>query len=182
MSTDSIGPPPAKHQPCRKRVLPPEVAEVALIVKVAAWPCVYFLLSRERVVYVGSSKFGSKRVVQHFDRIPFDTVAFLSVHEAERAEVERRYIRQLNPKYNTVHTPRGRSRKKRGPNSFPLHLRANGQWCKKHKGRSYYFGSCRDEALLRYRLEWLAITSGQPRPLPTRIAGVKLTPASYQRP
>lgn len=45
---------------------------------------------------------------------------------------------------------------------FPLWLHPSGQWCKKIKGRFYYFGIDRDEALKRYVAEREDIQAGRP--------------------
>ena len=45
---------------------------------------------------------------------------------------------------------------------FPLWLHPCGQWCKKVKGRFYYFGTDRDEALKRYVQEREDIQAGRP--------------------
>lgn len=46
---------------------------------------------------------------------------------------------------------------------FPLCLHLTGQWCKKFRGRTYYFGTDREAALKRYAAEWDAIREGRPR-------------------
>ncbi len=46
--------------------------------------------------------------------------------------------------------------------SLPWYHSGKGLWCKKHRGRFYYFGSDRDEAMRRYRKEWDAIIAGKP--------------------
>ncbi len=51
---------------------------------------------------------------------------------------------------------RGRSDK------FPLTLHPTGQWCKKRRGRTYYFGNDRAEALKRFANEWDDILAGRP--------------------
>src|SRR4051812_9037065 len=45
---------------------------------------------------------------------------------------------------------------------FPLWLHPSGQWCKKIKGRSYYFGTDREGALKRYVAEREDIDAGRP--------------------
>lgn len=49
---------------------------------------------------------------------------------------------------------------------FPLWLHPTGQWCKKYKGRPYYFGTQKDEALKRFVAEWDDIKAGRPRNRP----------------
>lgn len=48
-------------------------------------------------------------------------------------------------------------------NRFPLWLHPNGLWCKKHRGRFFYFGPDKDKALKRYVAEWDDIRAGRPR-------------------
>ena len=43
----------------------------------------------------------------------------------------------------------------------PLRLHATGQWCKKHAGRTYYFGTDQNAALRRYLAEWPDILAGR---------------------
>src|SRR5688572_20392865 len=50
----------------------------------------------------------------------------------------------------------------RAGDKFPLWLHLTGQWCKKHRGRNYYFGTDRAEALKRYAAEWDDIRAGRP--------------------
>jgi integrase len=52
------------------------------------------------------------------------------------------------------------TRKQKGKN--PLWLHPSGQWCKKHKGQFYYFGTDADAAAKRFREEWDAILEGRP--------------------
>ncbi len=51
--------------------------------------------------------------------------------------------------------------KKKPPVKFPLRLHATGQWCKKRRGKSYYFGTDRDAALKRFVAEWPDILAGR---------------------
>src|SRR5262245_37945708 len=44
--------------------------------------------------------------------------------------------------------------KKKAKHKFPLYLHKTGQWCKKHKGRTFYAGTDKDTALQRYVDEW----------------------------
>ena len=46
---------------------------------------------------------------------------------------------------------------------FPLWLHRSGQWCKKHRGQFYYFGSDKAEAEARYLAEWPQIRKGESR-------------------
>jgi hypothetical protein len=55
--------------------------------------------------------------------------------------------------------------KRSDPNKFPLWLHPRGLWCKKIRGKSYYFGRDKDEALKRYVAEKDDLEAGRkPRP------------------
>lgn len=49
------------------------------------------------------------------------------------------------------------------PNETKLTAAPNGQWCKKHRGKTYYFGVWADpgSALRKWRQDWPLITSGK---------------------
>ena len=56
-------------------------------------------------------------------------------------------------------------RTRKAAEKFPLWLHPSGQWCKKHRGRNYYFGTDKAEALKRYASQWDDIQAGRaPRP------------------
>jgi hypothetical protein len=77
MSSDSIGTQSVQIKPkSRKPSLPPEVAALGLTIKPIG-PCVYFLLKGEEVVYVGSTRYGTKRIGMHFGLIDKDLEAAL---------------------------------------------------------------------------------------------------------
>jgi integrase len=67
---------------------------------------------------------------------------------------------------------------KRRGDKFPLWLHPSGQWCKKHRGKPYYFGTDAADALKRFDLEWPRIITGKPRfddrPDPTVVTVVDL--------
>lgn len=50
------------------------------------------------------------------------------------------------------------------PLKFPLARHVRGQWIKRHKGRTYYFGTDKDAALKRFVSEWPDILAGHGRP------------------
>ena len=54
--------------------------------------------------------------------------------------------------------------KKKPPVKFPLRLHATGQWCKKRRGKSYYFGVDRDAALKRFVAERPDFLAGRSSP------------------
>jgi hypothetical protein len=49
----------------------------------------------------------------------------------------------------------------RARDKFPLTKHPTGQHCKKHKGRTYYLGSDRDDAMRRFATEWDDIKAGR---------------------
>ncbi len=55
-----------------------------------------------------------------------------------------------------MYTPEAMKRSAR----FPLWLHRSGNWCKKHRGKFYYFGHDRDAALRLYTAQWPAILAG----------------------
>jgi hypothetical protein len=61
---------------------------------------VYFLLSDSEVVYVGKTTNLTTRVLSHSAQKDFDAVYYLPVKISELNDVERKYIKQLDPKYN----------------------------------------------------------------------------------
>lgn len=82
-----------------KPTMPPLASKLATVIKVIG-PCVYFLLDGDEVVYVGSSRFGLKRIGWHVGRYRFDRIAVLEVQDDERLRTEYGYIAQLRPKHN----------------------------------------------------------------------------------
>ena len=50
---------------------------------------------------------------------------------------------------------------KRIAHKFPLWLHKSGQWCKKHRGQFYYFGTDKEDALKRYATEWDDLKAGR---------------------
>ncbi len=91
-------------------ILPADMAGVEdkLSEYVTDWikPCVYFLLRKDEVVYVGQTKCLPVRVEQHrkgdatTEPKVFDRVMFLCVDETRLGWVERQYILRLKPFYN----------------------------------------------------------------------------------
>lgn len=64
-------------------------------------PCIYFLLSKERVVYVGKS-IGDVlgRIHDHYKNKTFDSFYFITCEEVELDDLEFFYIKKHSPKYN----------------------------------------------------------------------------------
>jgi integrase len=52
-------------------------------------------------------------------------------------------------------------RTRKATDKFPLWLHPRGQWCKKHRGQFYYFGTDKEAAEKRYRQEWDDILAGK---------------------
>ena len=66
-------------------------------------PCVYFLIQRNKVVYVGQTICLANRAKQHTDK-KFDRVVFLPVPKSQMLKVEGDFIRLLQPRYNAAGT------------------------------------------------------------------------------
>jgi hypothetical protein len=61
---------------------------------------VYFLFLDGVCVYAGQSLNLHARVDQHLFRVPFDSYSWINVPSEKALEVERHYIRLLQPEYN----------------------------------------------------------------------------------
>jgi len=76
-------------------------------------PCyVYFLVDGDEVVYVGQSTNIMGRVASHEanpDKV-FDRVFYIEVDRSSLGHVERKYIRELKPKYNISCLPRPKTK------------------------------------------------------------------------
>lgn len=65
-------------------------------------PCIYFLLDGEKVVYVGKTEYGLKRILCHITDKTFDRIK-IKVFDKDMLDVkETYYIAKYNPKYNKV--------------------------------------------------------------------------------
>lgn len=64
--------------------------------------CVYFLIKRDEVVYVGKSDILAGRLMQHFNDKDFDRALFMRVPEDDACRIEGAFIRLLTPKYNSL--------------------------------------------------------------------------------
>jgi len=62
-------------------------------------PCVYFLIDKNEIVYVGSSINLSIRLPGHATK-KYDEIYYTSVSTENSKEVEKSYIEKFNPKYN----------------------------------------------------------------------------------
>ena len=63
---------------------------------------VYFLINKKRIVYVGKTIQGIKRIYDHEGRFDFDAYNFISCGEEEVLSLEGRYIRKFNPEHNQI--------------------------------------------------------------------------------
>lgn len=82
--------------------LPPEVA--ALPVMALDRCCgVYFLFLDRRCVYVGQSTNVFARMREHFFTKRFDAFAWMEVAQPKLSEVERHYIKAIQPPLNITH-------------------------------------------------------------------------------
>ena len=67
-------------------------------------PCVYFLLSKGQVVYVGKTEKGLLRILSHCTNKVFDEIKIKKVTLSKLEEYETKYIAKYNPKYNSLLT------------------------------------------------------------------------------
>lgn len=67
-------------------------------------PCVYFLLSKGRVVYVGKTEKGLLRILSHCANKYFDEIKIKRVALGKLDDIETKYIAKYNPKYNSLLT------------------------------------------------------------------------------
>lgn len=64
--------------------------------------CVYFLIRKGEVVYVGQSTKGFYRVLTHVGQKEFDSFSFVECSEENLDEMEAMYIAKLSPAHNHV--------------------------------------------------------------------------------
>ena len=62
--------------------------------------CVYFLIDKTEIVYVGKSTNLATRIQQHKNAKEFDRVLYLPIEENRLDVIERYFIETLEPKYN----------------------------------------------------------------------------------
>jgi hypothetical protein len=65
-----------------------------------ARPLVYFLIDKQSIVYVGSSKFGFSRICTHYRNKVFNAYNTYYCDEHELENLEAYYITKFTPKYN----------------------------------------------------------------------------------
>lgn len=63
-------------------------------------PCIYFLFDKGKIVYVGQTQSGLKRVLSHTDKKKFDTIKLIRCSVDELDELETYYIIKYQPFYN----------------------------------------------------------------------------------
>lgn len=61
---------------------------------------IYFLIKKNEIVYVGKTKIGYKRILQHSNNKDFDSFNFIECLEKELDSLETYFILKYNPKYN----------------------------------------------------------------------------------
>jgi hypothetical protein len=64
------------------------------------FPCIYFLLKNEKVVYVGQTEYGLKRILCHPSDKDFDTIRTIKCKSEKLDEMEMKYIAKYQPLYN----------------------------------------------------------------------------------
>lgn len=75
---------------------------------------IYFLIDKDKVVYIGRTGDINLRLKNHFRDKQFNRVFLLYIRKYERAfQLEKRLIEALIPKYNSI--GRWKNRKKRNP-------------------------------------------------------------------
>jgi hypothetical protein len=81
-----------------------EVVESAkkMTFPVGEHPCIYFLVEKGRVVYVGQTWSIYARIGSHAKSKLFDSVSMLNVHPDEMNNLEAAYILKFNPVYNKI--------------------------------------------------------------------------------
>lgn len=62
--------------------------------------CIYFLIKKDEIVYVGQTTKGISRVYAHLGDKDFDSYAILGCKEDELNDLEAYYIVEFNPCYN----------------------------------------------------------------------------------
>jgi hypothetical protein len=65
-------------------------------------PCIYFLVKKGQVVYVGQTWNIYARIGSHMKSKIFDSVSMLNVHPDEMNNLEAAYILKFNPVYNKI--------------------------------------------------------------------------------
>lgn len=65
-------------------------------------PCIYFLFDKGKVVYVGKTEYGLKRILCHVSDKIFDSVKIKVFSKEILDEKETYYIAKYSPKYNKV--------------------------------------------------------------------------------
>ncbi len=67
---------------------------------------VYFLIADEKIIYVGKSSTGIARIYTHYVKevIPFTHYTIEKSNEKDYSNLEKKYIKRFQPKYNSVYT------------------------------------------------------------------------------
>ena len=64
------------------------------------YPCIYFLIKKDKVVYVGQTEFGLKRILSHIPEKDFDTIKTIKCVKENLNQMEIAYIVKYQPIYN----------------------------------------------------------------------------------
>jgi transcriptional regulator with XRE-family HTH domain len=64
------------------------------------YPCVYFLIKDDKIVYVGQTHNGLKRIIEHNGKKDFDRYSVLPCNISKLNKLEEKYILRYRPKYN----------------------------------------------------------------------------------
>lgn len=64
------------------------------------YPCIYFLIKKDKVVYVGQTEFGLKRILSHITEKDFDTIKTIKCVKENLNQMEIAYIVKYQPTYN----------------------------------------------------------------------------------
>lgn len=112
--------------------IPRSIAELDTLLHLPlAWTAsgVYFLCEGDEVVYVGRSLSVLHRIAEHIKASvkEFSHVFFLPCAIAELDEIEQRWIKTLNPKYNFVHGERRAPRRNKRTRGTVIQV-TEGRW------------------------------------------------------
>ena len=64
------------------------------------YPCIYFLFKEGKIVYIGQTEYGLKRILAHIPEKDFDTIKIIKCKKKDLNEKEIIYISKYQPIYN----------------------------------------------------------------------------------
>lgn len=73
---------------------------------------VYFLFSKDKIVYVGKTTVGEKRVFAHTKDKVFDSYSFIPCSRSVVTKLENIYIKKFSPHYNISGNPNRKPKQK----------------------------------------------------------------------